>query len=364
MRFSYSKWHDDLNSGKMQFDELLKLFNQLLLYTSGDVNEALQWLTYLDNENGFFSDEFNFDDFVQALKDKGILQDLPDGQTVLTPKGVRGIRQDSLDEIFSSLRKSPSGFHETHQTGDGVERLSETRPFKFGDAPSSIDFASTVKNAMKRSKSEDFDLVEGDFEVYETEHLTNCSTVLAIDISHSMILYGEDRITPAKKVAMGLIELIMSKYPKDTLDILSFGDDAEIINLEDITYLSAGPYHTNTKAALQLGRKLLHRRRNANKQIFMITDGKPSCIWMQGRLYKNPFGLDRRVVNQTLNEAAQCKKENITISTFMIARDPVLVNFVDDLTKVNKGRAFYAGLNHLGQYVFVDYMRNRRKNLS
>jgi len=363
MHFLYSEWREDFIKKDMKFEDLLKLFNQLLLYTNGDVNEALHWLTELDRQHHIFSDDMGFDDFLKKLRDDGYIEEDEEQKPVLTPKGEKKIRQDSLDEVFSSLKKSPSGLHETNHTGEGVERLSETKPYQFGDPPSNIDFVSTISNAMKHSDEDRIDLREDDFEVYETEHLTSCATVLAIDISHSMILYGEDRITPAKKVALALTELILSRYPKDSLDVITFGDDAKQIDLEDIPYIQVGPFHTNTKEALRLGRQILRKRRNKNKQIFMITDGKPSCIWEEGRLYKNPFGLDRKIVNQTLNEAAQCKKDQVVLSTFMITDDPYLAKFVDTLTKTNKGRAFYASLNDLGQYIFVDYIRNRRKNL-
>lgn len=363
MKFEYSQWRDDHIRRNMKFEDLLRLFNQLLLYTNGDVNEALRWMTQLDQQHHIFSGDMDFDQFYQRLKDEGYIQETDGPQVVLTPKGEKKIRQDSLDEIFSSLKKSPSGMHETTHTGKGVERLSETKPYQFGDAPSNIDFMTTISNAMKHSRHGDIDLREDDIEVYETEHLTSCATVLAIDISHSMILYGEDRITPAKKVALALTELILSRYPKDSLDVITFGDDAAQIKIDDIPYIEVGPYHTNTKEGLRLARLLLRKHRNQNRQIFMITDGKPSCIWEEGRLYKNPFGLDRKIINQTLQEAAQCRKDQVVISTFMIADDPHLTRFVDTLTRTNKGRAFYAGLNDLGQYVFVDYIRNRKKNL-
>jgi uncharacterized protein with von Willebrand factor type A (vWA) domain len=362
VKFEYSEWRAGLIKQNMKFEDLLKLFNQLLLYTNGDVAEALRWMTELDKHRHIF-DEMGFDEFYQRLKDEGYVGEESPDRPVLTPKGEKKIRQDSLDEIFSSLKKSPHGLHETPHTGKGVERLSETKPYQFGDPPSNIDLMATISNAMKHSTDDEIDLREDDFEVYESEHLTSCATVLAIDISHSMVLYGEDRITPAKKVALALVELILSRYPKDSLDVITFGDDAQPIDPEDIPYIEVGPFHTNTKAGLRLARQLLRKRRNRNRQIFMITDGKPSCIWEEGRLYKNPFGLDRKIINQTLQEAAQCRKDEVVISTFMIADDPSLTRFVDTLTKVNKGRAFYAGLNELGQYIFVDYIRNRRKNL-
>ena len=198
------------------------------------------------------------------------------------------------------------------------------------------------------------------------EHQTTCATVLMIDISHSMILYGEDRITPAKQVALALSELIMTRFPKDYIALITFGDDAQLVSINELPFLTVGPYHTNTRAGLQLARDLLRRRGgNVNKQIFMVTDGKPSAIFEpSGRLYKNSFGLDPKIVNKTLDEAVACRRERIPITTFMVARDPYLVNFVEELTKANHGWAYYSSLNNLGGFVFVDYIRNRRKKFS
>jgi len=176
-----------------------------------------------------------------------------------------------------------------------------------------------------------------------------------------MILYGEDRITPAKKVAMALAELITTRYPKDTLDIIVFGDDAWQIPIKDLPYLQVGPYHTNTVAGLELAMDLLRKRKNPNKQIFMITDGKPTCIKRGKKYYKNSFGLDRTILNRTFALAAKCKKLQIPITTFMIARDPYLVQFVDQFTQVNSGKAFYSNLKGLGDFVFMDYKNNKKK---
>jgi Ca-activated chloride channel homolog len=175
-----------------------------------------------------------------------------------------------------------------------------------------------------------------------------------------MILYGEDRITPAKKVAMALSELIITRYPKDTLDIIVFGDDAWSIEIKDLPYLQVGPYHTNTVAGLELAMDILRKRKNNNKQIMMITDGKPTCIKKGKGYYKNSFGLDRKILNRTLALAANARKLNIPITTFMIARDPYLVNFVDQFTNVNNGKAFYSSLEGLGEFIFMDYKKNKR----
>ncbi|NUO83950.1 VWA domain-containing protein, partial [candidate division KSB1 bacterium] len=351
--------------GRLTFDDLMRLFSQLLVQSDGDVGQALQWLTQLDQRHRLFDNEpgQGLGDFIEWLKQQGYIEEI-DRQFRLTQKGGKRIRQDSLNQIFSSLRKSPlSGQHNLPQSGEGIERLSETKAYRFGDSPTNLDFTSTLNNAIKRDGIERINITEDDLEVYETEHLTTCATVLMIDVSHSMVLYGEDRITPAKNVALALSELILTKYPKDSLHVVLFGDDAVEVKVGDIPFVTVGPFHTNTKAGLQLARQILKRKRNVSKQVFMITDGKPSAIFEYGRIYKNPFGLDRKIVNKTLDEAVMCRREKITITTFMIARDPWLVQFVNDMTQANRGRAYFSSLNKLGEYVFVDYIRNRKRNV-
>jgi uncharacterized protein with von Willebrand factor type A (vWA) domain len=368
MRIEYSKWRP----GESQNDEdrmkqLFELFNQLLLQTSGDVQESLQWMQYLDEQYRVFGPNMTLDMFIDELKKRGLIEEDENSLLKPTNKAVANIRRDALLELFRSLRKAPSGAHDTPFTGSGVERTSNTKNYNFGDQANNINFTQTFQNAYKRALREGadiegLDLHEEDIEIYETEHLTSCATVLMIDVSHSMILYGEDRITPAKKVGLALSELIMTKFPKDQLYVITFGDEAELITVSELPFLEVGPYHTNTRDGLRLARQLLRKSGNVNKQIFMVTDGKPSAMFDEyGRLYKNSFGLDPKIVNKTLDEAVACRREKITISTFMIARDNYLVNFVEELTRANKGRAYYSGLNDLGQFVFVDYVRNRKK---
>lgn len=364
MRFTYSKWRPDASTDEQRLQQLVGLFTYLVTGTSGDVEEALRWLKELAEEYGLLDEGLTFDDLIEKLRELGLIEEAGAGLT-LTPAGIRRIRQDALNEIFTSLRKAPVGGHETPFTGRGVDRQNETRKFAFGDQPADIDLTSTLTNAFRRDGIDRFTLTEEDVEVYETEHQAGCATVLMIDISHSMVLYGEDRITPAKQVAMALAELIMSRYPKDYLALVCFGDEAQLVSINELPFLSVGPYHTNTRAGLQLARDLLRRRGNVNRQIFMVTDGKASAITLPGgKLYKNSFGLDPKIVNKTLDEAVACRREQIPITTFMIARDPYLVNFVEELTKANKGRAYYASPTSLGQAVFVDYIRNRRKRFT
>jgi Ca-activated chloride channel family protein len=364
MRFRYSKWTPASATDEQRLQQLVSLFSYLVVQSSGDVHEALEWLKQIAEEYGLFDENMTMDDLINKLRDMGIIEDINDTPT-LTTKGVQRIRQDALREIFTSLKKAPPGAHETPYTGSGVDRLSETKKFSFGDQPTNIDLTSTLSNAFRRDGIESFTLKEEDLEVYETEHQTSCATVLMLDISHSMILYGEDRITPAKQVALALSELIMTRFPKDYLALVVFGDDAQLVSMSELPFLNVGPYHTNTRAGLQLARTLLRRHGNANKQIFMVTDGKPSAIYdSNGRLYKNSFGLDPKIVNKTLDEAVACRRNHIPITTFMVARDPYLINFVEELTKANHGRAYYSSLSNLGEFVFVDYIRNRKKKFT
>jgi len=361
MNILYSKWRPDSLTDDKRLEHLLSVYNYILIQTNGDVEEALEWMQMLNDENNFFDDEMTFSDFVDELKKKGYIAE-KEGLMQLTPKGSQRIRLDAMNNIFSGLKPDTAGFHETNKLGSGVEKMSELKKYKFGDQITNIDLTSTIKNAFLKTDLNNFRLEEDDIEVFETEAQTTVATVLMIDISHSMILYGEDRITPAKEVALALSELILSKFPKDKLDIIVFGDDAKAISLRDLPFLSVGPYHTNTKAGLRLARNILKRKGTTNKQIFMITDGKPSAIFTDdGRLYKNSFGLDPRIVNKTLDEAVACRKDRIKITTFMIAQDYYLRNFIEDFTKANSGSAYYSGLDKLGQFIFTDYLKSRRK---
>ncbi len=361
--YRFSDYIPDDKEGN-PFERLLKLFMQLLVYTSGDAAEALQWMNELDKEYQITDDSYGMGDFIQELKDKGYIRDENnDGLFSLTAKSEQSIRQRSLEEIFGKLKKTGQGNHRTSFSGTGDEVSSDTRPYQFGDRLENIEMTDSLRNAQINHGINDLRLTEDDLEVMETEYKTQTSTVLMIDISHSMILYGEDRITPAKKVAMALSELITTKYPKDTLDIIVFGDDAWPIEIKDLPYLKVGPYHTNTVAGLELAMDILRRRKNANKQIFMITDGKPTCLKEGIKYYKNSFGLDRKILNRTLNLAGQCRRLGIKVTTFMVASDPYLQKFVQEFTEENNGKAFYTSLQGLGDYVFEDYEKNRRRRV-
>ncbi len=350
------------------FERLFGIFKELITHTSGDFDEAIDWLRELDKEYKLTDEHYTIDDFIEDLKKKGyIREELKDDGTPglgITAKTERAIRQQALDTIFGNLKRAGSGNHKSKHTGNGDEHTGEFREFHFGDGLERISLTESLRNAQINNGVSDFRLTENDLVVEETQYKSQMSTVLMIDISHSMILYGEDRITPAKKVAMALAELITTRYPKDTLDILVFGNDAWTIAIKDLPYLKVGPFHTNTVAGLQLAMDILRRKRNTNKQIFMITDGKPSCVREKdGTYYMNSNGLDQYIVDKCYTQAQQARKLHIPITTFMIARDPYLQKFVNRFTEANQGKAFYTGLKGLAEMIFEDYETNRKKRI-
>ncbi|MBI5661022.1 MULTISPECIES: VWA domain-containing protein [Ignavibacterium] len=362
--YRFTKYIPSVQKSKTAFENLLKVFLELLLITSGNVEEALDWMNNIDRQYKITNDDYGMGDFIEDLKKQGYIKEDENGFLLIpTSKTDRTIRKKSLEEIFSKIKKSMRGNHQTFSPGIGDEPTSERREYLFGDMIDQIDITGSIKNAQINHGIDDFKLTENDLEVEERDFKALTSTVLMIDISHSMILYGEDRITPAKKVAIALSELISAKYPKDTLDVIVFGNDAWQISINEIPYLQVGPYHTNTVAGIQLATDILRRKKTNNKQIFMITDGKPTCLKEGVKYYKNSFGLDRKIMNKTLDQAAVCRKLGITITTYMIARDPYLQEFVREFTKINNGRAFYSSLNGLGDFIFEDYIRNRRKKV-
>jgi uncharacterized protein with von Willebrand factor type A (vWA) domain len=374
MRWEYSEWDQTLQDLLKSFQDLMSLFNYLLLMAGGDVDKVFKWMEYLQ-ERGSLDPDIDLEEFRRQLEEQRIIEKLKEGGFSLTAKGEQVIRKDSLNQIFNGLQKSGFGQHRVPSTGDGEERLTETRSWRFGDPVTQIDALGSISNAMKRRGRnapadaaagggvDEINLAEEDFEVFETEHLSSCATMLLIDISHSMILYGEDRITPAKQVALALTELILTRYPKDTLRVGVFGDEAREIAIKDIPYLQVGPYHTNTRAGLEMAQTILEGTRQSNRQIFMVTDGKPTAITENGEVYKNPYGFDPKILAQTLEAASACRRAGISITTFMLAQDTELVDFVDELTRLNRGRAYYAQADKLGEFLFADYIRNKRRML-
>ena len=359
--YQFTRYYEEEDK-RSPFQRLLDLFLELMVYTSGDVEEAMEWLKEIDKAHNLTDESYTLEDFIADLIAKGYIRDGDEGGGMgMTAKSEQQIRKRSLEQIFGKLKKSGPGGHKTNFSGNGDEPTTDRRKFNFGDRLEQIAFTDSIRNAQINHGIDNFQLTEDDLEIVENEVKTQMSTVLMIDISHSMILYGEDRITPAKKVAMALAELITTRYPKDTLDIVVFGNDAWQISIKDLPYLKVGPFHTNTVAGLELAMDLLRRRKTNNKQIFMITDGKPSCLKTPEGYYKNSWGLDPMIVGKCLNLAAQLKKAHVPITTFMIASDPYLQAFIEEFTEANQGKAFYTGLKGLGDLVFADYQRNKRR---
>ena len=357
------------SKSKTPFEKLFEVFKELITYTSGDFDEAINWLREVDKEYVLSSEDYTIEDFIDDLLKKGYIKKEFDpkknGDGVgITAKTEMLLRQHALKQIFGKMKKIGNGNHNTKHSGSGLSDSGDLKKYEFGDSIEKIAITESIKNPHIKGGLDDFSLSKEDLMINDQFHQAQMSTVLMIDISHSMILYGEDRITPAKKVAMALSEFITTRYPKDKLDIIVFGNDARPISIKELPYLNVGPFHTNTVAGLELAMDILRRNRNSNKQIFMITDGKPSCLKLKdGSYYKNSNGLDSYIVDKCYNMAQQARRLNIPITTFMIAEDPYLKRFVQEFTKANKGKAFYTGLKGLGEMIFEDYETNRKKRL-
>jgi len=299
--------------------------------------------------------------------------DQPPTTFEVTDKTLDFLGYRALRDLLGSLGKSSYGRHDTREQATGVETTGAPKPYEFGDTLN-LDPASTLLNAVQRESraaieagrpaSRRIHVTHDDLMVVQGEYQSSCATVLMLDCSHSMILYGEDRFTPAKRVALALAQLIKNQYPGDALNVVLFHDSAEEIPLSELGRVRVGPYYTNTREGLRLARRILDRQRKDMRQIIMITDGKPSALTQpDGRIYKNAFGLDPFVVTETLAEVAACRKSNIMINTFMLARDYDLVSFVRRVADICKGKAYFTTPYTLGQYVLMDYMDKKTKTI-
>ena len=361
MKFVYSQWDDSFYRQLQQLADLMSMYHYLLMRLGGNVEEALRLLRSLQKQ-GVLGDDYDIDELEEQLKRSKLVRQGKGGLR-LAPAGERLLRKDAFEQMFESLRASGKGNHLIlRDGGSSEETLPEKRPYLFGDNVQHIDYTASIFNTIRRRADFELAVTEEDLEVHESERTTSCATALLIDVSHSMVLYGEDRITPAKQVAMALTELILTKYPRDFLAVVLFGDDAHEVKISDLPYIEAGPFHTNTQAGLRQARQILLGQKHANKQICMITDGKPSMITRaNGQVYKNPIGLDPRIVNRTLDEAVVCRKKKIAITTFMVTDDPYLQQFVARLTELNRGRAYFSSADNLGSFVLWDFVSTRRK---
>ena len=282
----------------------------------------------------------------------------------LTDKSVDFLGYKVLRELMGCLGRSSFGRHETRELSTGVQSDAHSRSYEFGDTLN-LDVCATLLNAVRREGlGVPVNLEYRDLMVYQTDYHSSCATVVMLDCSHSMILYGEDRFTPAKKVALALAHLIRAQYPGDSLQVVLFHDSAEEIPLAKLASVKVGPYHTNTCEGLRLARRLLAQQKKDMRQIIMITDGKPSAITLEnGRVYKNPFGLDPMILQETYRQVSQCRKENILINTFMLARDYYLVDFVKKVSQICRGKAYFTTTLNLANYIFMDFMNKKTRTV-
>jgi Ca-activated chloride channel family protein len=289
-----------------------------------------------------------------------------EGQTrfEITDKTLDFLGYKTLRDLLASLGKSSFGRHDTRDLATGIESGGTSRAYEFGDTLN-LDIGETLCHAIRRSGGQfPIDIDYPDLMVHQSEYQSSCSTVLMLDCSHSMILYGEDRFTPAKRVALALAHLIHTQFPGDSLNVVLFHDSAEEIPLSQLARVQVGPFYTNTREGLRLARRILLRQRKDMRQIIMITDGKPSALTLEdGRIYKNAFGLDPLVVSRTLEEVARCRRAGILVNTFMLARDYSLIHFVQQVTEICRGKAYFTTPYTLGQYLLMDYMNRKTRQV-
>ena len=287
----------------------------------------------------------------------------------LTRKGTDFLGYSALKSLLSAIGKSSFGSHDTPHLATGVEAEAASRPYEFGDTLN-LDIPATLKNALARASEEGgvqlpLDIDYKDLMVHQAEYRSSCATVLMLDVSHSMVLYGEDRFTPAKRVALALAHLIRTQFPGDSLQVLTFGDQAEEIPLSQLSKAQVGPYHTNTAEGLEMARRMLTAQKKDMRQIIMITDGKPSAVTLpDGRIYKNSGGMDALILQRTFQEVAACRKAGVLINTFMLARDPYLVQFVQKVSEIARGTAYFTTTMTLGQYIMMDFMKRKRRRIA
>jgi Ca-activated chloride channel family protein len=282
----------------------------------------------------------------------------------ITDKSLDFLGYKTLRDLLGSLGRSSFGRHDTRDLATGIESSGASKRYEFGDTLN-LDITETLASAIQREGLQlPLNIEYSDLHVHQCEYQSSCATVVMLDCSHSMILYGEDRFTPAKKVAMALSQLIRSQYPGDSLSLVLFHDSAEELPISQLARVKVGPYYTNTREGLRVAQRILQRQRKDMKQIIMITDGKPSALTLEdGRIYKNAFGLDPLVVSQTLEEVSRCKRAGIMINTFMLASDYGLVQFVQKVSQMCRGKAYFTTPQTLGQYLLMDYMSRKMKTI-
>jgi Ca-activated chloride channel family protein len=342
-------------------EELREKLQQMQM--EGSLDELIEELIDRMEQEDFIS----IDDPPDPSQPSSAGGQMGDGQQAkfeITDKSLDFLGFKALRDLLGSLGKSSFGRHDTRDMATGIEASGASRQYEFGDTLN-LDITATLSSAIQREGlTLPLNIEYSDLNVHQCEYQSSCATVLMLDCSHSMILYGEDRFTPAKKVAMALSQLIRTQYPGDSLSLVLFHDSAEEVPLTQLARVKVGPYYTNTREGLRLAQRILQRQRKDMKQIVMITDGKPSALTMEdGRIYKNAFGLDPLVVSQTLEEVSKCKRAGVLINTFMLASDSGLVNFVQKVTEMCRGKAYFTTPYTLGQYLLMDYMSRKTKTI-
>jgi Ca-activated chloride channel family protein len=372
--------YDDAGDGSETLDDLRRAIEQALLdsdWLDGSLRERLEQMRMegtLDELLDRLLERMQQEDYVSLdpphdpARSPSVGGQVGEAQQQvkfeITDKSLDFLGFKSLRDLMGSLGRSSFGRHDTRDMATGIEASGASRLYEFGDTLN-LDITATLSSAIQREGlSLPLNIEYSDLQVHQCEYQSSCATVLMLDCSHSMILYGEDRFTPAKKVAMALSHLIRTQYPGDSLSLILFHDSAEEVPLSQLARVKVGPYYTNTREGLRLAQRLLQRQRKDMKQIVMITDGKPSALTLEdGRIYKNAFGLDPLVVSQTLEEVSKCKRASIMINTFMLASDYGLVQFVQKVTEMCRGKAYFTTPYTLGQYLLMDYMSRKTKTI-
>ena len=352
-----------LESGDMLDENMREQLEQMR--ADGQLDELIEKLIDRMEQENYITVDQPFDRSQQSNL-PGQTGEMQQGQVKfeVTDKGLDFLGYRALRDLLGSLGKSNFGRHDTRDMATGIESSGASRQYEFGDTLN-LDITATLSNAIQRDGLKvPLDLEYSDLQVHQCEYQSSCATVLMLDCSHSMILYGEDRFTPAKKVAMALSQLIRTQYPGDSLSLVLFHDSAEELPLSQLARVKVGPYYTNTREGLRMAQRILDRQRKDMKQIIMITDGKPSALTLEdGRIYKNAFGLDPLVVSQTLEEVSRCKRAGVMINTFMLASDYGLIQFVQKVTEMCRGKAYFTTPHTLGQYLLMDYMSRKTRTI-
>jgi Ca-activated chloride channel family protein len=351
-----------LLNGELFDEEMRERLDQMQM--EGELDELIEKIIQRMQQEDYISIDQPHD----PTKNSSVGGQVGDGQQQarfeITDKSLDFLGFKALRDLLGSLGKSSFGRHDTRDMATGIETSGASKLYEFGDTLN-LDITATLSNAIQREGLElPLNIEYRDLQVHQCEYQSSCATVLMLDCSHSMILYGEDRFTPAKKVAMALSHLIRTQYPGDSLSLVLFHDSAEEVPLSQLARVKVGPYYTNTREGLRTAQRILDRQRKDMKQIVMITDGKPSALTLEdGRIYKNAFGLDPLVVSQTLEEVSKCKRAGVLINTFMLASDYGLVQFVQKVTEMCRGKAYFTTPYTLGQYLLMDYMSRKTKTI-